>query len=94
MATRPGLSIAEQIRESELVVGIASKFHDLREGATQLASILGPLAKTVIGLTVVVAAAFLLGEATVLAVLLMLGGFVMAMSGIPNGMMNEVLRRD
>lgn len=84
--------IMEEIQKSELVVGVAAKFHDVREKVQALRDDLAPFAQTVLGLTMVVAGAFLFGEVAILATLLMIGGFLIAISGLPKQMMDRVAK--
>lgn len=70
---------AERIRESDLLAGIAGKFHDLREKASDLWDALRPWAKVIFGLTVGIAGAFLAAElGLILSAILLIGGFLYA----------------
>ena len=77
--------IIEKIRNSELVVGASAKFHDMREQAKKLCDQFAPTAHTVFGLTLVVGA-LLLGKGGILAMLLVVGGLFVALSGLPKQM--------
>lgn len=74
--------IIEKIRNSELLVGTSAKFQDISEQARKLWDQLAPTAHTVLGLTLLIAGALLLGKAGILTVLLMFGGFLVVISGL------------
>ena len=84
------LGIIDEIRQSEFVAGLAGKLHDLRETVSEIRSKLGPFMQTIVGLSMIVAGALLLGEMALLAVLLMVGGLLIALAGLPVQMANRV----
>ena len=68
--------LVSRIQNSDLVTGVAGKFHHLREEATELWNGLLPWAKVIFGLVVGLAGYFLAAElGLVLAAILMIGGF-------------------
>lgn len=71
--------IVDELRESELVTGLAGKLHDLRDKAHALFDALAPWAKVIAGLVVGIGAYFAAAElGLVLTALLMIGGFLYA----------------
>lgn len=75
-------SLFADLRDSEIVQSISAKFHHLRDDGARLWRELSPFAQTVFGLTMVVAGALLIGKAGILAVLLIIGGFLIALDGL------------
>ena len=72
-------SVFESMRESSLVQGLASKFHDLRDGLSHLRDELAPWAKVIGGLVAALAGYFIFAEVSVVvAGVLVIGGFVYA----------------
>lgn len=88
------LSIVERIRESDLVTGISARFHDMREKVHHLVEQLGPFMRTVMGLSFAAVGALIFGEMAILGLLLIVGGFLMALSGLPRQMSDRVIRMD
>jgi hypothetical protein len=73
--------LVRRVQDSDLITGIAGKFHHLREQATDLWNKLAPWGKTIFGLVVGLIGYFLAAElGVILSAILMVGGFLYAIS--------------